>query len=296
MFHILLAEDGANLRHVVEKTLRNAGYTVAGAEDSRAVWDMFCHERFDLVITDVMMPCMDGNALIAVVRGQSRDTPVLMLTALEAIDGKEKGFTSGADDYLVKPFELRELLLRVKALLRRYQAVSESRIVLPHTELDDQTNTARINVAEVPLTRKEFLLLFKLLSSPNMIFSREQLMNEIWGDDSESGDRTVDTHIKWFRDKAENPDFRIMTVRGLGLNVAVQVKWNGDSAEGVVAERIAGGYLLILSDEKAPCLGSAKVFSDGTLIGSGTLEIHAPPLLLSAKTSRKGAALTEFAR
>lgn len=108
MFHILLAEDDANLRHVVEKTLRSAGYTVARAEDGRAAWDMFCHEQFDLVITDVMMPCMDGNALTAAVRRQSRDTPVLMLTALEAIDDKEKGFTSGADDYLVKPFVLRE--------------------------------------------------------------------------------------------------------------------------------------------------------------------------------------------
>ncbi|MGN0970577.1 MAG: response regulator transcription factor, partial [Aristaeellaceae bacterium] len=196
MFHILLAEDDANLRRVVEKTLCNAGYTVAGAEDGRTAWDMFCHERFDLVITDVMMPCMDGNALTAAVRRHSKDTPVLMLTALEAIDDKEKGFASGADDYLVKPFVLRELLLRVKALLRRYQAVSENKIVLPHTELDYQTGVLLLDGAEVPLTRKEFLLLFKLLSSPNMIFSREQLMNEIWGYDSASSDRTVDTHVK----------------------------------------------------------------------------------------------------
>ncbi|MGN1020518.1 MAG: response regulator transcription factor [Aristaeellaceae bacterium] len=222
MFHILLAEDDANLRCVVEKTLRGAGYTVAAAEDGQAAWEMFCRERFDLVVTDVMMPRMDGNALTAAVRGQSRDVPVLMLTALETIDDKEKSFTSGADDYLVKPFVLRELLLRVKALLRRYGAVSESRIVLPHTELDYQTGAALINGREVSLTRKEFLLLFKLLSSPNMIFSREQLMNEIWGYDSESSDRTVDTHVKWLRDKAENEDFRIVTVRGLGYKAVLQ--------------------------------------------------------------------------
>ena len=202
MFHILLAEDDANLRHVVEKALRNAGYTVTAAEDSRAAWDMYCHERFDLVITDIMMPCMDGNALTAAVRGHSKDKPVLMLTAPEAIDDKEKDFASGADDYLVKPFVLRELILRVKALLRRYKAVSEKRIVLPHTELDYQTGVMLVDGTEVPLTRKEFLLLFKLLSSPNMIFSREQLMNEIWDYDSASSDRTVDTHIKCLRDKA----------------------------------------------------------------------------------------------
>lgn len=221
MFHILLAEDDANLRHVVEKALRNAGYTVTAAEDGRAAWDMYCHERFDLVITDIMMPCMDGNALTAAVRGHSKDTPVLMLTALEAIDDKEKGFASGADDYLVKPLVLRELILRVKALLRRYQAVSEKRIVLPHTELDYQSGVMLADGTEVPLTRKEFLLLFKLLSSPNMIFSREQLMNEIWGYDSASSDRTVDTHIKCLRDKAENRDFRIVTVRGLGYKAVL---------------------------------------------------------------------------
>lgn len=221
MFHILLAEDDANLRHVVEKVLRNAGYTVTAAEDGRAAWDMYCHERFDLVITDIMMPCMDGNALTAAVRGHSKDTPVLMRTALEAIDDKEKGFASGADDYLVKPFVLRELILRVKALLRRYQAVSEKRIVLPHTELDYQTGVMLVDGTEVPLTRKEFLLLFKLLFSPNMIFSREQLMNEIWDYDSASSDRTVDIHIKCLRDKAENRDFRIVTVRGLGYKAVL---------------------------------------------------------------------------
>lgn len=221
MFNILLAEDDTNLRNVVAKALRGAGYTVTAAADGRAAYDEFCSEQFDLVITDIMMPYMDGNELTARIREISEDTPVLMLTALETIDDKERGFSSGADDYLVKPFVLKELILRAKALMRRYNAVSESKITLPHTELNYNTNTAVINGESVELTKKEFLLLFKLLSNPNIIFSREQLINEIWGYDSESSDRTVDTHIKWLRDKAENDDFKIVTVRGLGYKAVL---------------------------------------------------------------------------
>lgn len=219
MFHILFAEDDMNLRNVVTKTLCNSGYTVVAVADGKAAYESFCSEQFDLVITDIMMPYMDGNQLTAEIRKISEDTPILMLTALDAIDDKEKGFNSGADDYLVKPFELKELVLRAKALMRRYNAVSENKIILPHTELNYNTNTALINGQSTELTKKEFLLLFKLLSNPNIIFSREQLINEIWGYDSDSGDRTVDTHIKWLRDKAENDDFKIVTVRGLGYKV-----------------------------------------------------------------------------
>lgn len=222
MFHILLAEDDTNLRNALSKALHNAGYTVADAVDGKAAYDIFCSEQFDLVITDIMMPIMDGNELTAEIRQISADTPVLMLTALEAIDDKEKGFNAGADDYLVKPFALKELVLRVKALLRRYSAVSENKIVLPHTELNYNTNTAIINGKGVELTKKEFLLQFKLLSNPNIIFSREQLMNEIWGYDSDSADRTVDTHIKCLRNKTENEDFKIVTVRGLGYKAVLQ--------------------------------------------------------------------------
>lgn len=221
MFHILLAEDDTNLRNVVKKSLCNAGYTVVAVADGKTAYEKFCSERFDLVITDIMMPFMDGNELTAEIRKLSEDIPILMLTALEAIDDKEKGFNVGADDYLVKPFILKELALRIKALLRRYKAVSEDKIVLPHTELSFNTNTAVINGQNVELTKKEFLLLFKLLSNPNIIFSREQLINEIWGYDSESADRTVDTHIKWLRDKTENEDFKIVTVRGLGYKAVL---------------------------------------------------------------------------
>lgn len=221
MFHILLAEDDSNLCNVLEKKLNSIGYTVVAVADGKTAYERFCSERFDLVITDIMMPLMDGNELTAAIRKLSADTPILMLTALETIDDKERGFNVGADDYLVKPFVLRELGLRIKALLRRYKAVSEDKIVLPHTELNFNTNTAVINGKNVELTKKEFLLLFKLLSNPNIIFSREQLIDEIWGYDSESYDRTVDTHIKWLRDKVENEDFKIVTVRGLGYKAVL---------------------------------------------------------------------------
>ncbi|MGN1399653.1 MAG: response regulator transcription factor [Erysipelotrichaceae bacterium] len=221
MFHILLAEDDTNLRNVVEKALCKEGFTVVAVKDGKTAYEKFCSERFDLVITDIMMPYMSGNELTSEIRKISKDIPILVLTALETIEDKEMGFNAGADDYLVKPFELKELSLRIKALLRRYNAVSEERIDLAHTKLNYNTNTVEINGEKIELTKKEFLLLFKLLSNPNIIFSREQLIDEIWGYDSESTDRTVDTHIKWLRDKTENADFRIVTVRGLGYKAVL---------------------------------------------------------------------------
>lgn len=222
MFKILIAEDENNLRKVLISTLGKEGYEVTAAENGQIAFDKFCEEKFDLVVTDVMMPIMDGNELTAKIRSIVPDTPILMLTALETLDDKERGFVAGADDYLTKPFALKELLLRIKALLRRYGEVCENKILLPHTELNYNTNTAIINGESVELTKKEFGLLFKLLSHPNIIFSREQLMDDIWGFDNESNDRTVDTHIKWLRDKTENEDFKIVTVRGLGYKAVLQ--------------------------------------------------------------------------
>lgn len=221
MFRILLAEDERDLRNVLSSTLGKEGYSVTAAENGQIAFDKFCEEKFDLIITDIMMPVMDGNELTAKIRSIMPDTPILMLTALETIDDKERGFGAGADDYLTKPFALKELLLRIKALLRRYGEVCENKIVLPHTELNYNTNSVVINGVSVELTKKEFMLLFKLLSRPNMIFSREQLMDDIWGYDSESCDRTVDTHIKWLREKTENEDFKIVTVRGLGYKAVL---------------------------------------------------------------------------
>ncbi|MDE6201665.1 MAG: response regulator transcription factor [Clostridiales bacterium] len=221
MFKVLIAEDDNNLRKILAATFKKEGFSVVAVENGRAAYDELGNDKIDLVVTDVMMPIMDGNELAAKVRALKPDVPILMLTALETLDDKEKGFTSGADDYLTKPFALKELLLRVKALLRRYGAVYENKIVLPHTELNYQTNTVFVDGKPIELTKKEFLLLFKLLSSPNIIFSREQLLNDIWGYDSESADRTVDTHIKWLRSKVDSVDFNIVTIRGLGYKAVL---------------------------------------------------------------------------
>jgi DNA-binding response OmpR family regulator len=222
MFKILLAEDDRNLRNALVQSIKSNGYEVIGAENGKEAFDKFLTEHFDLVVTDIMMPVMDGNELTCKIKNENPNTPILMLTALESIDDKEKGFGSGADDYLVKPFALKELLLRIKALLRRYESTFENKIELAHTKLDYNTFALEINGKEIELTKKEFLLLFKLLSNPNIIFSREQLMNEIWGYECSSFDRTVDTHIKVLREKVESPDFEIVTVRGLGYKARLK--------------------------------------------------------------------------
>ncbi|MGN1235539.1 MAG: response regulator transcription factor [Christensenellaceae bacterium] len=222
MFQILIAEDDKHLRNVIASTLQREGYTVAATENGKEASERFCRERFDLVITDIMMPIMDGNELCSALRKITPDVPILMLTALETLEDKEKGFDAGADDYLTKPFALKELLLRIRALLRRAGNVYENRIVLPHTELNYSTLCATVNGQRTELTKKEFLLLFKLLSNPGVIFSREQLMDDVWGYDSDSADRTVDTHIKWLRDKVRSEDFTIATVRGLGYKAVLK--------------------------------------------------------------------------
>lgn len=221
MFGILIAEDDDNLRKIIAATLAKENYTVRSAANGAAALDLFCAEKADLVVTDVMMPIMDGNALCGEIRKLAPDVPILMLTALETLEDKERGFGVGADDYLTKPFALKELSLRIKALLRRYGKACENRIALAHTVLDYAKLSTTVNGKAIELTKKEFLLLYKLLSCPNIILSREQLMDEIWGYDSDSTDRTVDTHIKWIRDKVQSDDFKIVTVRGLGYKAVI---------------------------------------------------------------------------
>lgn len=221
MFRILIAEDDANLRRILASTLEKNNYAVGTAADGQQASAMFNAEKYDLVITDVMMPKMDGNELCHAIRRADADVPVLMLTALEAIDDKEKSFRSGADDYLTKPFALRELLLRIQALLRRYGKESAAKLEIGSTVLDYASFTLSHGGEAVQLTKKEFLLLFKLLSNPGIIFSREQLMDEIWGYDSDSADRTVDVHINKLREKAVTDDYKIVTVRGLGYKAVL---------------------------------------------------------------------------
>ena len=216
MFRILLAEDEVNLNNILTSQLQNEGYIVCSAKDAREAYERVLNEPFDLVITDIMMSYLDGNELTKMVRMQFPDIPILMLTALETMEDKEKGFDAGADDYLTKPFAVKELLLRVKALLRRYKKANESKLIFPHTVLDYGTMSVCVNGQEIDLNKKEFQVLFMLLSNPNFIFSREQILEEVWGYDSESSDRTIDTHIAWIRSKVVSPDFKIVTVRGLG--------------------------------------------------------------------------------
>jgi len=222
MLKILVAEDEPHLRAAIAKTLISEGYTVVECYDGKNALETFYKEHIDLIVTDIMMPRTDGNQFAAQVRKANADIPILMLTALETIDDKEKGFKSGTDDYLVKPILMKELVMRVKALLRRYKINSEKRIELPNTALDFNSQTLTISGKPVELNKKEFQLLFKLLASPNTIFSREQLLNEIWGYESDSSDRTVDTHISWLKKKAASADFEIITVWGLGYKAVLK--------------------------------------------------------------------------
>jgi two-component system OmpR family response regulator len=222
MFKILIAEDDANIRKLITIHLTQNGFDVVGVSDGALALETFGNQHFDLLVTDVMMPKLSGTQLAAKIREQNKDLPILMLTALESFEDKEKGFQSGTDDYMVKPVEMKELVLRVKALLRRYKIVSENKIDYKGLQLNFQTNGVKVAGESIELTKKEFLLLYKLVSNPGIIFTRNQLLDEIWGFDSESQDRTVDTHIKRLREKLPCEDLELVTVRGLGYKAVLK--------------------------------------------------------------------------
>jgi DNA-binding response OmpR family regulator len=221
MLKMLVVEDDKRLRTIISKNLEKNGYEVLQAENGEIAYGIFENNYIDLVITDIMMPRIDGNTLVKRIRYMNTDIPIIMLTALESYYDKEKSFNNGADDYLVKPVNMKELLLRIKVLLRRYKIVSESIYNLGALHLEFSSKTCKIAEKVITLTIKEFDLLYKLISSPNQIFTREQLLNEIWGYDNESYERTVDTHIKRLREKIKIKEFEIITVRGLGYKVVV---------------------------------------------------------------------------
>lgn len=221
MLKMLVVEDDIRLRTIISKHLEKNGYEVLQAENGEIAYTIFENNYIDLVITDIMMPRIDGNTLVKRIRYMNNDIPIIMLTALESYYDKEKSFNNGADDYLVKPVNMKELLLRIKVLLRRYKIVSESIYDIGALHLEFSSKTCQIDSMKISLTIKEFDLLYKLLSSPNQIFTREQLLNEIWGYDNESYERTVDTHIKRLREKVKIKEFEIVTVRGLGYKVVL---------------------------------------------------------------------------
>lgn len=217
MFHILVVEDNPDLRELLCSALSENGYRAHGAENGEQALSVLADTVIDLIVADIMMPKMDGFELTKNLREADIFCPLLVVTARDDYDSLQKAFTLGADDYMVKPINVKELLMRVKALLRRAKISAERKIVIGSTVLDFEGMTVRTDGREMILPLKEFSLLFKLLSYPGKIFTRQQLMDEIWGMDSETDDRTINTHINRLRDKFENnPDFTIVTIRGLG--------------------------------------------------------------------------------
>lgn len=218
MFHILVVEDDKNLRRLMAAYLEQGGYEVYHAEDGEAALSILDSTHIDLMISDIMMPNMDGYELVEELRNAGFTLPVLMVTAKETFEDKKKGFLVGTDDYMVKPIDMDEMLLRVAALLRRANIANEHRLQIgDDVLLDYDSLTVRAHGKLFELPKKEFYLLFKLLSYPKKIFTRQQLMDEIWGMDAEADERTVDVHIKRLREKFEDlPEFKIITIRGLG--------------------------------------------------------------------------------
>lgn len=217
MFHILVVDDDKNTRLLFRAVLENAGYTVSTAvngEDALTVMDQV---HIDLVVLDVMMPKMDGYELTKLLRESNQNLPILMVSAKQLPIDKHKGFEVGTDDYITKPVDDEEMILRIKALLRRAKIANERRIEIGQVILDYDSFTVTRENETFELPQKEFLLLYKLLSYPGKIFTRIQLMDEIWGADSDTGWETVTVHIGRLRKRFEGwSEFEIESVRGLG--------------------------------------------------------------------------------
>lgn len=217
MFHILVAEDDKILCGLMGDYLEENGYQVLQARDGVQALELLDRNHVDLLICDIMMPKMDGYTLTQELRDAGYTMPILIVTAKESLEDKRQGFQAGADDYMVKPVDFEEMLLRVAALLRRAQAVAEHNLKFGNIEIDYDALTVTIGDTATQIPKKEMQLLFKLLSAPSKTFTRRQLMDEIWGPDSDADERTVDVHIKRLREKfSEAEDFSIVTVRGLG--------------------------------------------------------------------------------
>ncbi len=223
MFRILVVEDDRSLNKMICSKLSREEYMTFSAYDGEEAITIMDTEHIDLIVTDIMMPKMDGYELIKLLRSTSYFLPVLIITAKDQIEDMEKAFSAGTDDYMIKPINLKEMVLRVKALLRRAQLENEKKITIGNTELNYETLTMNIRGVSYELPPKEFYLLFKLLNNPGKIFTRTELLEEIWGVDSDSDERNVDAHIKKIRKKIENDsDFDIETVRGLGYKAVIK--------------------------------------------------------------------------
>lgn len=222
MIHILVVDDDVRLNQAVCTYLNDSGFAAKGCLRAKDAYEEMYNNLYDLIISDIMMPEVDGFEFAETVRKVNQHIPILFMSAKDDLSSKQKGFRLGIDDYMVKPIELDELLLRVRALLRRANIELERRLVVGNLELDADGMTAVVNGEEIPVTTREFNILYKLLSYPKKTFSRAQLMDEFWGIESESGLRAVDVYITKLRDKFSACDgFEIRTVRGLGYKAVL---------------------------------------------------------------------------
>ena len=217
MFKILVVEDNANVRRLMQVVLKQYSFEPILAENAMKALSILDEEYVDLIILDIMMPGMDGFELTREIRESKMNMPILMVSAKGEAADKRKGFIAGTDDYMVKPVDEVEMILRIKALLRRAEITNKREINLKSTKLVYDSFSVIYKGKETVLPKKEFLILFKLLSYPDITFTREKIMDELWGYASESEARTIDVHINRLRDKfKDNEDFKIVTVRGLG--------------------------------------------------------------------------------
>lgn len=220
MLKILVVEDDRELRRLFAHVLIKNGYSVKEVSNGKEALESIDEDYYDLLISDIMMPEMNGYELVRTLREAGNTTPVLMITAKDAFDDMRMGFLSGTDDYMVKPINVNEMVLRVQALLRRAQMINERKQSIGGTVLEYDTFTVSFGNKKIVLPQKEFMLLYKLASYPGRIFTRQQLMDDVWGYDTESDTHTIDVHIGRLRERLrENKDFHIVTMRGVGYKV-----------------------------------------------------------------------------
>lgn len=225
MFNILVVEDDKNLRKLITTYLQRNKYNTYEATNGEEALNVLDQSYIDLIVSDIMMPKMDGYELIKSLREAKYDVPILIITAKSEIEDKKEGFLLGADDYMVKPIDIEEMLLRIQVLLRRSKSASEKKIQIGDLLLNyNQLSVIKKNKV-YNLAQKEFYLLYKLLSTPNTIFTRQELIEEVWGLESDSDYRTVDVHIKRIREKMKDVDeFEIVTIRGIGYKAIIHEK------------------------------------------------------------------------
>ncbi len=223
MLNILLVEDNVDLSSLIASELEREKFSVSIASNGEQAIELFDNKRFDLIITDIMMPKLDGFGLISYVREINKNIPVLIISAKSSQDDKYKGFYLGTDDYMVKPIDIDELLLRVNALLRRAKILNERKLTIGGATLDYDMLSVTIDDETAVLPQKEFQILFKLLSYPDTIFTRNQLMEEFWDINTDTDEMTIYTHIHRLRDKYQNcPYFEIVTIRNLGYKAVLK--------------------------------------------------------------------------